>query len=95
MSPTMTPTILNRVEPLNQLTAVAEAPPPARLLDPESREWLRCLRDTGVTRDDAIGRLHALLLKAARFEVSRRTPTLPHLRGNEFDDIDKKPRTTP
>ena len=29
----------------------------------------------------------ALLLRAARFEVARRRPTLPHLRGNELDDI--------
>ena len=26
-------------------------------------------------------------LRAARFEVARRRPTLPHLRGDEFDDI--------
>jgi len=75
------------VEPLDQPTAVAEPSPAAGLLDPESREWIRGLRDTGATRDEAIGRLHALLLKAAHFEVTRRTPTLPHLRGNELDDI--------
>jgi len=34
-----------------------------------------------------IARLHALLLRAARFEVARRRSTLPHLRGNELDDI--------
>ena len=28
-----------------------------------------------------------MLLRAARFEVARRRPTLPHLRGNELDDI--------
>ena len=39
------------------------------------------------TREAAIARLHALLLRAARFEVARRRPTLPHLRGNELDDI--------
>jgi RNA polymerase sigma-70 factor (ECF subfamily) len=27
------------------------------------------------------------LLRAARFEVARRRPTLPHLRGNELDEI--------
>jgi RNA polymerase sigma-70 factor (ECF subfamily) len=31
--------------------------------------------------------LHGLLLRAARFEVARRRPTLPPLRGNELDDI--------
>ena len=34
-----------------------------------------------------MARLHALLLRAARFEVARRRPTLPHLRGDELDDI--------
>jgi RNA polymerase sigma-70 factor (ECF subfamily) len=65
--------------------AVAPAPSPA--LDPDSREWLRCLRADDATRDEAIARLHALLLRAAHFEVARRRPTLPHLRGDELDDI--------
>jgi RNA polymerase sigma-70 factor, ECF subfamily len=56
-------------------------------LDPESREWLRDLRAEGVIRSAAVERLHALLLRAARFEVARRRPTLPHLRGNELDEI--------
>jgi RNA polymerase sigma-70 factor (ECF subfamily) len=56
-------------------------------LDPESREWLRSLRGRGVAYDDAVGRLHALLLGAARFEVARRRPSLPHLRGDELPDI--------
>jgi RNA polymerase sigma-70 factor (ECF subfamily) len=54
--------------------------------DAESQEWLRCLRVED-TRDDAIARLHALLLRAARFEVARRGASFPHLRGNELDDI--------
>ena len=57
------------------------------LLDPDSREWLRCLRADGAVHDDAVARLHALLLRAARFEVARRRRMLPHLRGNELDDI--------
>jgi RNA polymerase sigma-70 factor (ECF subfamily) len=56
-------------------------------LDEESREWLRALRGTGAGHDAAVARLHALLLRAARFEVARRRPTLPHLRGNELDEI--------
>ena len=55
--------------------------------DAESREWLRSLRAAGTERDEAIARLHALLLRAARFEVARRRPTLPHLRGGDLDDI--------
>ena len=56
-------------------------------LDPDSRDWLVSLRAQGSLRDAAIARLHALLLRAARFEVARRRPVLPHVRGNEFDDI--------
>jgi RNA polymerase sigma-70 factor (ECF subfamily) len=65
------------------VTAVPERKP----LDAESREWLRSLRATGGEREEAVARLHALLLRGARFEVARRRPTLPHLRGNELDDI--------
>jgi RNA polymerase sigma-70 factor (ECF subfamily) len=61
--------------------------PSGTALDIESREWLRALRASGAEREDAVGRLHALLLSAARFEVARRRPTLPHLRGGDLDDI--------
>jgi hypothetical protein len=44
-------------------------------LGEESRAWLRDLRSVGAARDDAIARLHALLLRAARFEVDRRRVT--------------------
>jgi RNA polymerase sigma-70 factor (ECF subfamily) len=57
------------------------------LLDPESRRWLDDLKSKGQTRDEAIPRLHELLLRAARFEVARRRPALPHLRGGDLDDI--------
>jgi RNA polymerase sigma-70 factor (ECF subfamily) len=67
--------------------APVTAPEPKRLLDDESREWLRSLRADGAARDEALARLHELLLRVARFEVARRRPTLPHLRGNELEDI--------
>jgi RNA polymerase sigma-70 factor, ECF subfamily len=63
------------------------APAATRPLDEESREWLSSLGGDGAVREAAIARLHALLLRAARFEVARRRPTLPHLRGNELDEI--------
>jgi RNA polymerase sigma-70 factor, ECF subfamily len=62
----------------------AEAATP---LDRESREWLRGLRGSGREYDDAVARLHELLLRAARFECARRRPSLPHLRGNDLDDL--------
>jgi RNA polymerase sigma-70 factor, ECF subfamily len=74
-----------------QATVAAVEPalsaPLAVAADPESREWLRALRASGAERDEAIARLHALLLRAARFEVGRRRATLPHLRGGDLDDI--------
>jgi RNA polymerase sigma-70 factor (ECF subfamily) len=59
----------------------------AAALDLDSREWLSGLRAQGTEREASIARLHALLLRAARFEVARRRPALPHLRGNELEDI--------
>jgi RNA polymerase sigma-70 factor, ECF subfamily len=64
-----------------------QAPATRHPLDEESRQWLSSLRGSGPDREAAIARLHALLLRAARFEVARRRPTLPHLRGNELDEI--------
>jgi RNA polymerase sigma-70 factor, ECF subfamily len=60
---------------------------PTPVLDPESREWLGSLRASGREHDEAVARLHELLLRAARFECARRRPILPHLRGNDLDDI--------
>ena len=55
--------------------------------DAESRAWLTALQGSGPERDEAVGRLHELLLRAARFEIDRRRATLPHLRGNDLDDL--------
>jgi RNA polymerase sigma-70 factor (ECF subfamily) len=67
------------VEPRLSAAAVAQ--------DDESRAWLRDLRATGPAHDDAVARLHAQLLRAARFEVARRRPMLPDLRGTEAEDV--------
>jgi RNA polymerase sigma-70 factor (ECF subfamily) len=71
--------------PKTGLSVAVESP--RALLDEESRAWLRDLRSHGGTREEAIARLHALLLRAARFECARRRPALPHLRGNDLDDL--------
>jgi RNA polymerase sigma-70 factor, ECF subfamily len=79
-----------RIDDAPVSTPALQATVPARMrpgLDPESREWLRGLRAEGADRDAAIGRLHALLLGAARFELARRRPALGHLRGDELPDI--------
>jgi RNA polymerase sigma-70 factor (ECF subfamily) len=84
----MSPASLPLVEPVDVARQPAAAePPPPRSLDPASQEWLASLRTEGPRRDEAIASLHALLLRAARFEAARRRPMLPHLRGDELDDI--------
>jgi RNA polymerase sigma-70 factor (ECF subfamily) len=57
------------------------------LLDSESQAWLDDLRADGPRQDAAIARLRELLVRAARFEIARRRPALPHLRGGELGDI--------
>ena len=59
----------------------------AESLDQESQRWLRGLRGEGLEQEAAVARLHEFLLRATRFEVARRRPTLPHVRGDELDDI--------
>jgi RNA polymerase sigma-70 factor (ECF subfamily) len=53
----------------------------------DSSAWTAALRQTGAERDRAVTRLHELLLRAARFEVSRRRAALSHVRGEELDDL--------
>ena len=56
-------------------------------MDQDSSDWLEALRDSGPRREHAVARLHELLLRAARFEVSRRRATLAHLRGGSLEDL--------
>ena len=81
-----TVTVRPRMTPTTKPSAPVE-PQSGSLLDDESRAWLRNLRAEGRTKDEAVASLHALLLRAARFECARRRPALPHLRGNDLDDI--------
>ncbi len=65
----------------------ASAPISGRSLDAESRGWLVALDAGGHEQEDAIARLHALLLRAARFEITRRRSSLAMVRGEELDDL--------
>jgi RNA polymerase sigma-70 factor (ECF subfamily) len=67
--------------------AASVTPGLAAALDPESRRWLDELGGSGRAHEDAVLRLHAMLLRAARFEVSRRRHTLGFLRGGDHDDL--------
>ena len=56
-------------------------------LDTDSEAWVRQLSGHGRERDDAIERLHALLLRAARFEVGRRRPPAAVAGSDGVDDL--------
>ncbi len=52
-----------------------------------SEAWITALRASGAVRERALTDLHALLLRATRFELRRRRAALSHVRGEELDDI--------
>jgi RNA polymerase sigma-70 factor, ECF subfamily len=59
---------------------------PADAGERESRAWIERLRATSPERDAALVELHALLLRAARFEIGRRAVS-GKLRGGDYDDL--------
>jgi RNA polymerase sigma-70 factor (ECF subfamily) len=59
----------------------------ALMTAPTEISWLDRLRAEGPDGQAAVADLHALLLKAARFEVGRRTAELAHLRGGDQEDL--------
>ncbi len=60
---------------------------PARVLDQDSAAWLLALRASGPRHEQAVQSLHQLLLRAARFEMSRRRGSLSHLPYAEIEDL--------
>ena len=55
--------------------------------DPVSRAWVTRLSRPGAEREDAAAELHALLLRAARFEIHRRRLAFPQLAGADLNDL--------
>jgi RNA polymerase sigma-70 factor (ECF subfamily) len=53
-------------------------------VDDESRRFVAALQGHGSEHDDAVARLHALLLRAARFEVGRRNAAIAWGDGDEI-----------
>jgi RNA polymerase sigma-70 factor (ECF subfamily) len=64
----------------------ASLSPTARGPDAESRRWVESLSGAGPQREEAIERLHALLLRAARFETGRRR-AYGARSADELDDL--------
>jgi RNA polymerase sigma-70 factor, ECF subfamily len=55
--------------------------------DEESRQWVEQLRAGHPRHDQAVSRLHALLLRVALHELSRRRAQLESIAGAEFEDL--------
>jgi RNA polymerase sigma-70 factor, ECF subfamily len=56
-------------------------------MDYESQAWVAALTSGGAEREDAVARLHELLLRAARFEAGRRRDSLARVGAAERDDL--------
>ncbi len=54
---------------------------------PGLEEWHLDLDAQGPRREEAVARLHGILLRAARFEVFRRSGALPQLSAVELDEL--------
>jgi RNA polymerase sigma-70 factor, ECF subfamily len=61
--------------------------PPMTGIDVESNAWIDRLSPEHPEHEAAVADLHALLLKASRFEIHRRRGALGHLAGPEVDDL--------
>ncbi len=68
---------------------VMEEASPVRSVDREAegRRWIAALRATGAEREVAAATLHAMLLRAARFELSRRRAMLAGAARETIDDL--------
>ena len=53
----------------------------------DTQAWLTALRGPAPAREEAIADLHALLLRAARFELGRRRESLAHVPYAEHEDL--------
>ena len=58
-----------------------------RARDAESAEWIEALCSAGAAREEALERLHGLLLHASRFEVARRRRAMGFGAGGDLDDL--------
>jgi RNA polymerase sigma-70 factor (ECF subfamily) len=55
--------------------------------DAESRLWIEQLRSGHPRHDEAVGRLHAVLVRVAYDELARRRDQLGAIAGPEYDDL--------
>jgi RNA polymerase sigma-70 factor, ECF subfamily len=65
----------------------AAVPQTSTVPDSDSEAWVAALRSAGHDYDQAVARLHALLVRGARFEVNRRRGAVPRLSRGDIDDL--------
>ena len=53
----------------------------------DAQRWISALRGPAAVREQALAELHALLLRAARFELARRRGQLSDLASAELEDL--------
>jgi len=83
----MEPQDLSEIAVGTSIEAVGDSPTTtAPSLDSDSAEWLSALRSPGVRQEQALVRLHDLLLPIAQRETSRRSRQM-QLEGPELDDL--------
>jgi len=73
---------VGRVDPAPEPALAIREP-----LDADSRSWVDELGLPPGERDQAVARLHAYLLRIARFELGRRRGALPAASRRELDDL--------
>jgi RNA polymerase sigma-70 factor (ECF subfamily) len=55
------------------------------VVDAVSEEWLSALRGVGTRKDEAVGRLHAMMLRVARWQMQRLHHTVGRIDAGELD----------
>jgi RNA polymerase sigma-70 factor (ECF subfamily) len=60
---------------------------PSEARDRQSDDWLRDLRGDGHLHEDAVARLHALLLRGARYTIARHRTLLPQFSELDLEQI--------
>ncbi len=73
---------MGRVDPAPEPAVAIREP-----LDADSRSWVDELGLPPGERDQAVARLHAYLVRVARFELRRRRAALPAASRQELDDL--------
>jgi len=74
--------------PAGSVLVMEEAPPVTSVdREAEGRRWIAALRGAGAEREVAAATLHAMLLRAARFELGRRRAMLAGASRETIDDL--------